>query len=443
MTGDHRDPVDTRDRLSGGLNATRLRLEARRSLPSLPPIVLAVIATLVGGALLFSQLTPTLFKSTREVQFAIDDAYGVLPGVNQVRYLGVPAGQIKKIERHGTRLILRLSVRKDYPIYKDARAELRPETPLNDMYLDVVDPGHRSAGELGGGDVLPETRTASNVKINDVLNALNPNTRVRLEQLLDNLGNGLHDRGLALRAAVDAFSPFLADAGRITDAVARHQKLTRRLVHNAGVLTTELGTRQQQLRTLVAAGSATLGALQQGSPDLDRTLRELPPTVNEINASFASVRGVLPDLDRAVTDLDPVADRLPAALRDVRELNGVLSPAVRRLRAPVTQLVPFANQLRPVARNLQASIVALRPQTGSIDKITTSLVKCEQGVIGFFQWNASLSKFGDISGPIPRGNLAVGVPDLGGTGTAPRTPVKNCSGGVTTNGTVPTVKDEG
>lgn len=443
MTNNHRDPVDTRDRLSGGLNATRLRLEIRRSLPSLPPILLGVVATLVGGALLFSQLTPTLFKSTREVQFAINDAYGVLPGVNQVRYRGVPAGTIKKIERHGTQLVLRLTVRKDYPIYKDALAELRPETPLNDMYIDIVDPGHRAAGTLGGGDVLPETRTDSNVKIDDVLNALAPNTRVRLEQLLDNLGNGLDDRGVALRAAVNAFSPFLASAGRITDAVARHGELTKRLVHNAGVLTTELGTRQQQLRTLVSAGSATLGALQQGSPDLDRTLRELPPTVGEITSSFAAVRGVLPAVDQAVSDLGPVADRLPDALDDVRALNAVLSPAVRRLRAPVTQLVPFAQRLRPVAKNLQASVQALQPQTDSINKITDSLVKCQKGIIGFFQWNASLSKFGDISGPIPRGNLAVGVPDVGGTGTAPRTPVKNCAGGTTIGGVVPTAKDEG
>jgi virulence factor Mce-like protein len=435
--------VDTRERLTEGMSRARLRLESRRAIRSLPPIVLGVVVTLVGGALLFSQLTPTLFKSTREVRVAIDDGFGVLPGVNQVRYRGVPAGQIKAVERDGTQLVLRLSVRKDFPIYKDARAELRPETPLNDMYLDVIDPGTKAAGVLGSGDVLPEPRTETNVKIDDVLNALQPTTRVRLEQLLDNLGGGLKDRGAGLRAAVAEFTPFIADAGKVSSAIARHEGLMKRLVHNAGILTTELGDRQKQVRTLVSAGSATLGALQEGSPGLNQTLAELPGVVREVNASFAAVRGVVGDVDRAVSDLDPVADRLPGALTDVRALNGALSPAARRLRSTVTQLTPLATSLRPVARDLQASIVALRPQAGSINYVTDSLAKCEQGVIGFFQWNASLSKFGDISGPIPRGNLAVGVPDLGLTNTKTRTPAKNCAGGHTIAGKVPTAEDEG
>jgi phospholipid/cholesterol/gamma-HCH transport system substrate-binding protein len=435
--------LDTRDRLSEGMNATRLRLESRRSFPSLPPIVLGVVATLVGAALIFSQLSPTLFKKTRTAYVAIDDAFGVLPGVNQVRYRGVPAGTIKKIERRGTQVVLKLSVRKDYPIYQDAHAELRPETPLNDMYLDVVDPGSPSAGLLGENDVLPQPQTDSNVKIDDVLNALQPTTRTRLEQLLDNLGNGLADRGAGLRAAVIAFTPFVAQAGQLTQAVARHRALMKDLVHDAAILTTTLGQRQQQVRTLVGAGSATLGALQAGSPDLDRTLRQLPSTVDEIQASFAAVRGVLDDVDGAVTDLGPVADQLPGALKDVRALNAALRPAVRSLARPVDQLVPLAMALRPVAGDLQAAVRALRPQAPSIAKITSGLVTCEMGIIGFFQWNASLSKFGDNRGPIPRGNLAVGTPDVGVTPTVTRRPAPNCAGGHTIGGVVPTAKDAG
>jgi phospholipid/cholesterol/gamma-HCH transport system substrate-binding protein len=434
--------VDTRDRLTEGINATRLRLELKRALPSLPPILLGVAATLVGAALLFSQLTPTLFKSTREVHVAIDDADGVLPGVNQVRYRGVPAGTIKEIERHGTQLVLKVTLRKDFPLYKNAHAELRPETPLNDMYLDFVDPGTKAAGALGG-DTLPEPQTATNVKIDDVLNALQPNTRLRLEQLLDNLGNGLADRGAGLRAAVEQFTPFLAKAGQISAAVARHETATKRLVHDAAILTTELGERQREVRTLVSSGSATLGALQAGSADLDQTLRELPSTVSEINASFAAVRGVVDDVDRAVTDLGPVADQLPTALKSVRALNAVLSPAVKRLQRPVVRLEPFAARLRPVADDLQSAVQALRPEAPSIDKVTRDLVACERGIIGFFQWNASLSKFGDARGPIPRGNLAVGVPDVGLPGLATRAPAKNCAGGTTLPGRVPTSKDEG
>lgn len=433
---------DTRDFLSHGMNRQRLKLEAKRALPSLPVILLGLAATLVGGALLFSQLTPTLFKPTRDVRFAVDDAYGILEGVDEVRYRGVPAGVIKKIERDGTQLVLQVSLRKEYPVYKDVRAELRPETPLNDMYLDVVEPGTKAAGEIGDATV-PETQVATSVKINDVLNVLESTERTRLSQLLDNLGNGLADRGDALRAAVYEFTPFVAKAGVIADELARRERMTKRLVRNASVLTTELGAREGQIRDLVRDGSATLGALQAGSSDLDAALRELPPAVSEIKASFAAVMGVVDDVDRAIGDLGPVADRLPASLRSIRGLNSTLAPAVRSLRSPVRRLVPFARSLRPVVTDLNATATALLPRVGSLDKVTKSTALCEDAIIHFFQWNASLSKFGDVRGPIPRGNLAFGAPDTGAPGLKKRSPAENCAGGTTTDGRVPTAGDEG
>jgi len=433
---------DTRDRIHEGFNRARLQIETRRALPSLPPIILGLVVTIVGAALILSQLNPTLFKSTREVKVAIDDAFGILEGVDEVRYRGVPAGTITKIEREDTQLVLRLKLRDDFPVYKDARAELRPETPLNDMYIDFVDPGTAAAGELGDA-TLPESRVDTSVKINDVLNTLQSNERTRLSQLLDNLGNGLQDQGAGLRAAVEEFTPFIARAGDIADALAARESMTKRLVHNASVLTTDLGTRERELRTLVREGSATLGTLQDSSRDLDQTLAELPATAREIVSSLRAVRGVVDDVDTAVNDLGPVADALPPALRTARRLNSELAPAVRRLQRPVRRLVPLVSALRPVSGDLSRVFAALAPRLPSIDKITKSVTACEDAIIHFFQWNASLSKFGDARAPIPRGNLAVGVPDSGAPGLKKRDPAENCAGGATTDGRVPTKEDEG
>jgi len=55
----------------------------------------------------------------------------------------------------------------------------------------------------------------------------------------------------------------------------------------------------------------------------------------------------------------------------------------------------------------------------TVSRLTQRLVDCENGVIRFFQWNASMSKFGDQNAAVPRGNLAFGVPD-GGAPNEPR-----------------------
>lgn len=434
---------DPRDRMTHGVTRGRLLLELRRSTRAIPVLVVGAVLTVVGAALIFSQLTNTLFKSTREARFAVNDAYGVLEGVDDVRYRGVPAGTIQAIERVGAQPVLRIKLRDDYPVYRDARAELRPETPLNDQYLDIIDPGTPKAGRLSDDEVVPASRTAVNVKINDVLNTLQANERTRLAALLDNLGNGLEDGGAELRRTLDIFTPFVREAGTITDELAKRETLVKRLIGNVGTLTASLGDREQQIRYLLRDGSAVLGTLQEGSGDLDRTIRALPGTTSSINASLRAVDGVLGDVDGAIGDLTPIAEGLPANLKTVRDLRAVLDPAVRKLAEPVERLVPLARTLDPLATDVNAAVAALRPQTDSLNKVTDSLVKCEKDVRGFFQWNASLSKFGDARGPIPRGNLAVGVPDVGLPGLARRPAAKNCAGGKTIGGRAARKADEG
>lgn len=434
--------VDPRRRITSGLNRTRLKLEARRAVRPLLVIGLGVIGMLGGALYLMTNLTTTFGQGTHKVRFALNDATAVKPGIADLRYRGIRAGSIDELERVDGQLVATASIADEYgPLYRDAEAQLRPATPLQDIYLDIVDPGTPEAPRLGNG-VLAATQTETPVNINDVLGVLQANERTRLRELLDNLGNGLSDRGADLRAAVVQVTPLLQTAARITDELRAKGTATRRLVDNAAILTEELGRREVELRTLVREGAATFGTLQEGSEDVERTLAELAPTFDSIDSSFTALRGVLGDVDTAVTDLYPVADRLPAALDTIGRLSAVLGPAARELQEPVGKLVPFTRALRPVATQLSATTNALRPQIPAFDKTTHTLAECERGITGFFQWNTSLTKFGDVLGPVPRGTLAIGGPDTG-TEPAKRKPGINCAGGETIGGRPALPGDQG
>jgi hypothetical protein len=45
------------------------------------------------------------------------------------------------------------------PIYRDARVEIRPNTPLQDMYVDIVSRGTRAAGPVRDGGQLAAAQT--------------------------------------------------------------------------------------------------------------------------------------------------------------------------------------------------------------------------------------------------------------------------------------------
>jgi hypothetical protein len=245
----------------------------------------------------------------------------------------------------------------------------------------------------------------------DVLDGLTADARRNGYQLLDNLGNGLADGGLKLRQAFVQLGPLLQDAGVLTHEIALHQYETQRLIHNTAVLMSTLSTRDAQLKQLVSTGAATFGTLQQSSGDLNMTLSQLAPTVGQLDSTLTSVHSVVDTVDAALSSLIPVADRLPGGLRDLRNLADVLGPAATRLRPAAISLTPFVQRVRDLLVPVGQITAGLLPQTPVVNRTATDLVKCEAGVIDFFQWNASLTKMGDTTGgPVPRGNLAFGIP---------------------------------
>lgn len=406
----HDEPIEVRDYVGRTDHRARLGLEARRGARPLVTIVIGIAIAFAILGYIATHVSRTLLSKTRELSFVVNDATGVVKGADEVRVKGIPAGTITKVELQDGQARITAKVQKQYgAVYRDARAELRPNTALQDMYLNIVDRGTKAAGELDGDDPLPAAQTHVAIAINDVLGTFRAPVRQRLQTLISQLGNGLRDRGARLRTAFTQFVPFIADAGKISRQLAAREPMVRRLVHNTAVLADTIAERQRQLDTLVASGSRTLTTLKDARGDLGATLDALPATMRALDTSFTALQGVLPDVNTAVRSLDPVAARLGGALDDLQRLNAGAAPAVRQLRTPVQKLTPLSAALRPVSHDLAATVDALQPQVPAIDKVTRDLAACKRGVVGFFQWNLSLGKYGDSRGPYPRGNLAVGA----------------------------------
>ncbi len=434
---------DSRRRRAEGINRARLKLELRRGARPFVVVVLFVALGVVLAGYTLSKVSPNALSGTETVRFAVSDVTAVQPGINEVRFKGVPVGTIKAVEVRGAQPVLKVEIRKKYGvIYRDARAELRPNTALQDMYLDIVDRGHPRAGVARPGEPLAQSRTSAPVNIAEVLDMFGPSQRVRLRTLLDELGNGTADNGRALRQIFVTTVPFVDAAGRIARQLAARRPQVRRLVHNTAVLTDELGRRETQLRTLLDAGAATLSTLQESSPDLNATLDELPRVLSAVDTSFAATRQVLPDVDAALRALDPVADVLPSSLSGLRALGTQLRPALRALRTPVARLVPLARTLKPVSEDADRAVRALAPQADTVDKVVKDLADCKSGVQGFFQWNASISKFGDSRGPIPRGNVVIGAQSSSLFNDPNEYAPQACTPGKVIGGRVPLAKDK-
>jgi virulence factor Mce-like protein len=435
--------TEVRDFRTDRVNRARLQLEITRAARS----GIIVVASLVIGALITlwvaRNIGSTIGESSQTVSFAVSDANDVVAQSDEVRFLGIPAGRVGGIKMDGTQPVITASFLTRYGhIYRNARAIIRPNTALEDMYLDVTYPGTPSAGLATANDPLPVTATDTSVNIDDVLDTFNADARVSLRTLLNNLGNGLANRGASLQEAFVETVPFLQEAGRLSHELADRTTMIRQLVHNTSTLMGDLSQRQQELRTLVSSGSKALTTLEKGSGNLNATLQELPGTVDDVDTSFVAVSGVLGRVDTALRSLDPVADDLPTSLAAVRSLTADASPAIAALQSPVQQLVPLVQTLSPLAGSLSKTVAALTPQERAFIRAVEDLVSCKTGVQGFFEWNPSLAKYGDERGNSPRGNVAIGVQSSGVLDSPFEYAPQACTTGTAVGGRPTTSADE-
>lgn len=429
--------IDVRERITDRGLRRRAGRQAKRSLRPLIVVVTTLAIGVACAGYLVLHIDRTALVSSHTYSFQVANAGGVMPSVDEVRFKGIPAGEITSVALRGTQPVITVALESSFGrIYRNATAQLRPNTPLQDMFLDITSRGTPSAGLASTADPVPADQTDTSVDISDVLDVFAGNERARLTQLLAALGNGLADRGLALRTSFAELVPFVAQAGRITQQLSIHSQLTRQLIHNAGVLTTALGQRAAEIRLLIADGSHAMATLGANSPSLEQTLAELPPTIATADSALTALSGVLPSVNGAVTSLDPVADRLPRALNEIRTLTRVAEPAVEALETPVARLVPFAATLRPVASNLSASVHTLLPQIPVVTRTVSDVGNCLPALYGFFAWDASMAKFGDARGAAPRGNAVAGAQTLGITNGFEFAP-QACTPGTAIGGRLP------
>jgi virulence factor Mce-like protein len=390
----------------------RLLLEAGRAWRPLAIYAVTLVGALVVTGFILHDIRISLpWSSAYPIRVAVDDAKGVTPGTDEVRIAGVPVGRITAVDLVRGRPVLSATIDPRYaPIYQDARLELRPQTALDDMYLDIIDRGHPSAGKLPRGQILSAERTQAPVDIGKVLDVFGTDTRAQMKRALDELSVGLPRHGADLRAAFADLAPFLQAAQRLTAQLSVRALYTRRLVHNMRLLMEELAGRSAALQSLVQDGSATFTTVARNSGPLDALIAALPPMLTQLVSSFSTLRTTLSALNPALDSLRPVAAALPSGLSALESLSQRALPAFEALDTPVKRLRPLARALVPTAASLRAAFSALEPIAPRLDRVTAAIVPCEPAVQKFFQWTPSVFKFSDAHGAYPRGE-SVGAAD--------------------------------
>jgi phospholipid/cholesterol/gamma-HCH transport system substrate-binding protein len=399
-------------------------------------LVLLVISLGVGLYVLSKQRlnlpagVPVLGKDYFKLRAEFQTAQALSPGQGQtVDIAGVQVGEISKVELKNGRALVTMNIQRKFAdgkdgrpaIYRDARLLMRPKTGLKDMIIELT-PGTPGAGRVPDGGTIPVAQTLPDVNPDEVLAALDADTRQYLVVLLNGARQGLssgNDRTLA--DTLRRFEPTARDGLAVTEQLQLRARNVRRVVNNFRKLSEALAGKDNQLAELVDSSNSVFQSFAAQDSNIRSTLRLLPPSLVQTQSTLRKVTTLANTAGPAFQALRPAARNLAPAQLAIRPFLREATPIIRDQIRPFTRIAqPIVAELRPAARDL----TTLTPDLVNVFRVLNYAVNelgynppgAEEGYLFWLAWGnhdvGGIYSTGDAHGPVRRGQLFVSCSGL-------------------------------
>lgn len=339
---------------------------------------LLLLLVAIGCFFAFTKRVP--FKHHYEVT-AVVRTSNLLAKGSPVRIAGVTVGTVVDTGRYrdGEYAEVRMRLTDDgRTIRRDASIKIRPRLFLEGNFYVDLQPGTPGAPAMPDRGVIPVTRTAVPVQLDQVLTTLQSDTRRALRGTVAGLGDAFGSTptakedasqdpavrgvtgGAALNETLEASPAALRDGATVLrDLRGRVDGDLSRAVEGLGDVTSALAQDESALRGAVRSFATTVTTLGDDSSALRRSISELGTTATAGRTAFAQLRRALPptrttarDLTAAMRETPTTIDAARPWLRQARpllsdaELGGLLDD-VRPTLTETARLTREARTLVP------------------------------------------------------------------------------------------------
>jgi virulence factor Mce-like protein len=313
-----------------------------------------------------------------------------------VRIAGVNIGKVTNVEAYkggdGNAALVTMEIQKDgLPIHKDATMKVRPRIFLEGNEFVDVQPGTPSAPTISDGDTIPMTQTSAPVQFDQVLSALQSNTRDDLKRLLEGYGTALTYQPTAaddatqdpavrgqtaaqsLNDSIDTAPGALRNTAIVNDALQGLQRHDLSgLVDNTARVAKALSRNQQSLQDFVTNFNTTLAALASRQNELKQTIAKLGPTLQHTDTALTHLDASFPNARAFAREILPGVRETPATI-------DAALPWIAQTRKLVSQpeLGGLLKELKPttvdLARLVEGTLTAL-PQADLVSQCVTNVI---------------------------------------------------------------------
>ena len=316
--------------------------------------LLAVTVIVILCFFAFSRANP--FSEPYELTATFNSANNLKKG-SPVRTAGVAIGTVKEVTPlagdRGSGARVKMEIEKTgLPIHKDAELSIRPRIFLEGNFFVDLDPGSPSAPVLEADDDagIPVQQTATPVQFEQVLSALQKDTRTQLQTLLQEYSHALTSKNYEGADGFNRSIKYWEDAYK-NSAIANEATLGEeegdlgRVLKGQAKVAAALADEPKRLSSLVTNFNTTAGAFAREEQALARAVPALRDVVVKGQPALAHLNEALPSLRAFAIDALPgvrsSGPTLDAALPFIRQARRLVSRAeLRGLVADLRQTIP-------------------------------------------------------------------------------------------------------
>jgi phospholipid/cholesterol/gamma-HCH transport system substrate-binding protein len=286
---------------------------------------------------------PFVGEEFEQISAEFATAQAVTPGQGQsVDIAGIQIGKVTSVDLEDGHAVVGMDIEPQYMelIHPNASFLLRPKTGLNDMVVEV-EPGTGDK-HIESGKRFTLAQTEPNTNLDAFLGSLDTDTRQYIQLLVAGGAQGIGGQGLTLSNALRRFQPFVHYTAKLNKVVAQRHVALARVIHDFGLLTTELGRHDSEIKRFVTSSDAALGNFANQQQSIQDALQEFPATLRAANAGLASSNRFSQAAYPALTKLIPQAQALTPAFKATEQMFNQTTEPIR------TQIRPFTRTIRPV-----------------------------------------------------------------------------------------------
>jgi phospholipid/cholesterol/gamma-HCH transport system substrate-binding protein len=308
------------------------------------------------------------------VSAAFIDANGVNRGADVV-IAGHTVGQVTGVQVSNSRAVVSMRIAPHYgPLHQHTTARVRYSTLLAQKYVEItpIDGG----AEIPSGGSIASDSTLSPVDFDQFLSALDPQTRARLQTLIQQAGGGLEGQQAAVNDLLAQLHGLSQESIAPLRTFRQHDPDLDRIVANLAIVSGRLGQSHQQLGDLVQSMSDVTGTLARNDKALAALLTHLGNVMGDFDATLTDNEQ---NFRTTIVTLDPLLTQLNGTLAivyaDTKASIGAINTNNRLLQP---ELVSAVSQTDAAGNHLLRQYYVVNPGCDQVN--ATPNPQCQSGI---------------------------------------------------------------